>query len=170
MDKIINFILYPQFTGKLFVIRAIFIAISLISLYGIYFFLKDSKWLRHIIWEDLVQFFTWKPFETRKFLQAWQKINKRLEKGLESEYKLAVIEADSILNDVVKRMGYATGDSLGERLDEIGEDILTNIEEVREAHNVRNDIVHDLDYQLTLERAKEIISIYEKALAELEAL
>jgi hypothetical protein len=88
---------------------------------------------------------------------------------LESEYKLAVIEADSVLDDILKRMGFA-GQTLGERLEKLTSASLTNIEEVREAHKTRNNIVHDPNYRLSLDEARKLISIYEKALVDLQAL
>lgn len=169
MDNLINFILYPQFVGKLALVRVVFIAISALFILGIYYFVKNSSWLKNLFWEDFIQFITWKPFETRKFIKTWQKIIKRLEKGLESEYKLAVIEADSVLNDILKRLGYVNGESLGERLDQVDKDFLSNLEEIRNVHSVCSSIIHDPDYTLSLEKAREIISVYEKALTELEA-
>jgi len=116
--------------------------------------------------KDLVAF---KSYEIKKFEKVWVKIKKRLESPLESEYKLAVIEADDLLNEILKKMKYK-GESLGERLNQITADIISNIGEVRKAHDAYNNIIHDPDYQTTLEQAQKFIKIYEKAFQGLNIL
>ena len=88
---------------------------------------------------------------------------------MESEYKLAIIEADSILDEILKRMGYM-GDSLGERLEKLTSASLPSLDEVKDAHKVRNNIVHDPDYKMTLDEARITIASFEKALVDLQAL
>jgi len=105
-------------------------------------------------------------YETKRIEKAWAKIKKRLERPLESEYKLAVIEADDFLNDIFRGMKYK-GESFGDRLKQVTPDILPNIEEVKRVHEIRNNIVHDPDYQLSLEQAQVFIKTFEKALQDL---
>ena len=88
---------------------------------------------------------------------------------MESEHKLAVIEADSMLDNILKRMGFG-GESLGERLEKLTVASLPNIEDAKEAHKIRSNIIHDPAYKLSLDEAKRIIEIYEKALTDLQAL
>lgn len=101
--------------------------------------------------------------------KQWFKIKARLDTGQESEFKLALIEADDLLSEVLKRLGYA-GETLGERIEKITKASLSNIEDIKEAHKTRNNIVHDPDYRLTLEEAKKNTEIYENALSGLQAL
>ena len=91
-----------------------------------------------------------------------KEIKKRLEKGWESEDKLAVIEADKLLDDFLKRMGYK-GESLGERLKQLDKEIMPNLDRLWDAHNIRGDIVHDPGCRLDHKKAKEVIDIYEQA-------
>ncbi len=80
-----------------------------------------------------------------------------------------MIESDSTLDEVLKKMGYL-GDTIGERLEKINVAVHPSVEEVRNAHKIRNNIVHDPDFRLNLDEAKKAISIYEKALTDLGAL
>lgn len=98
----------------------------------------------------------------------WAKITARLKAELESEWKIAIIEADSILNDILMRMGFG-GETLGERLDKLTAAFLSNLQQVREAHKVCNNIVHDPDYRVSLDEAKRVVGIYEQALRDLQA-
>lgn len=166
-EGIISLMLHPEFEGTLQLIRIIFVIVSLYSLAWIIFLLLRSTWLKRLILEDWVEFFTYKPFGKRKFFKQWEKIIDRLETGREAEYKLAVIEADGFLDDILEKMGYK-GETMGDRLKQLSSIILPNLDEVWEAHKIRNNIVHDPDYRLTLEQAKRTLEIYEKSLRDLE--
>jgi len=148
--------------GTLLTLKILSIGISLFFLIAIFYFIKNTTWLKFRYAEDLKEFFAFKPYEIKRFEKVWAKITKRLERPLESEYKLAIIEADNLLNKILERMGYKE-ETLGERLKKITADILPNIQEVSEAHKIRNNIVHDPDYKITLEKAQKTIKIYEKA-------
>lgn len=168
MPEIISWLISPTFSGWLLILKILFIVAALILLGFIIFAIAKTSWLKRLwIW-DLVEFFSFRPYGVRKVVKAWAKITARLETGLESEYKLAVIEADSMLNDILKRMGFG-GETLGERLEKLTTAILPNLEQIWKAHKIRNNIVHDPDYRLTLDEARRVLGIYEQALRDLEA-
>lgn len=99
----------------------------------------------------------------------WQAIFDKLESNNESEYKLAVIEADKILDGLLKDAGYQGGD-MGERLKQVSPDKLPNLDELWQAHKVRNQIAHETNFQLSQSQAKRAVEIYRRALEDLEAL
>jgi uncharacterized protein YutE (UPF0331/DUF86 family) len=169
INQIISFILNPTFSGWLLFFKTLFIFFSLLFLGFIIFALFKTTWLKRLIIWDLQEFLTYRPFGVSKVERKWQKIKKRLETETESEAKLAIIEADSMLDGILDRMGFG-GRTLGERLDKLTAVSLPNIEEVKQAHKIRNNIVHDPTYKLDLEEAKKVISAYEKALTDLQAL
>jgi len=169
LNEILNFILYPKIEGWLLVLKIIFLTFGSFFLGFIIWALIKTSWLKRLVLWDLREFITYRPYGMKKYAKEWEKIKKKLETGLESEAKLAFIEADSLLNESLKRMGYA-GESLGEKLNQLTEDVLSNIEEVQGVHKIRNNIIHDPTYKLNLEEAKRALSIYEKALTDLDAL
>lgn len=105
----------------------------------------------------------------KKTIKRWAKIEQRLKSGQEAEMKLAVIEADKFFDDVLKRIGFF-GKDMGERLKKINSSQIANIDGIWQAHKVRNNIVHDVDYKLTISDAEKVIGAYERALKELEVL
>jgi hypothetical protein len=105
----------------------------------------------------------------KKLIKKWSKIEKRLKSDQEAELKLAVIEADKFLDDILKRIGYF-GKDMGERLRKINSSQIANIDDIWQAHKVRNNIVHDVDYKLTEFGAERAVRTYKEALEELEAL
>ncbi len=101
--------------------------------------------------------------------KKWQSILMRLKKGDEASLKLAIIEADNIFDDILKRMGLP-GIDMGERLRQFEEHELASVNLVWEAHRLRNAIVHEPTIQITQEQAAQAVSNYEAALKELEYL
>lgn len=83
-----------------------------------------------------------------------------------NDWKLAIIEADVILDTILKKKGYAGG-SLGERLKSISPHQLSTLNDAWEAHKVRNNIAHaGSDFVLTKRMAEETISRYQRVFSE----
>jgi len=98
--------------------------------------------------------------------ERWEVVENHINSNTPGEWRLAVIEADSILDDVIKKQGYE-GESLGERLKAIDPSDLSNIQSAWEAHRVRNKIAHEgQGFQLDHREAKRIIGLYEKVFKE----
>jgi ABC-type multidrug transport system fused ATPase/permease subunit len=150
--------------------KIIFLLFALVFIAAIIYFLKNSTWLRRIFLQDFIEFATFSSYMMGKITKTWRKITERLERGTEDEAKLAILEADEILNGTLNKIGYTREETLGEKLDEITSDTISNIEEIREVHKIRNNIIHDPDYRLNLAEAQRAIFIYEKALRDLEVL
>jgi len=164
----VQFVSEPRGLG-FYIIRLVFIFLGLFLLGLTIYFLRNTSYLRFLILQDLVEFFTYRPYGIKRIGKSWDKILARLQTGDESEYKLAVIEAEDLLDDILKRMGYE-GEDLGGRLSHLTAATLPNIRELWQAHQVRNNIVHDPDYRLSLDEARKTLEIYEKALRDLETL
>jgi hypothetical protein len=159
----------PTLQTIISIVRIVFIVISAFLLGFIIFALIESTWLKRLIIWDMQEFVTYRPFGVKKLYKQWQKIKYKLNTGMESDYKMAIIEADSMLDDVLKKMGF-TGETLSERLEKVTEATITNLSDVLDIHKIRNNIVHDPDYKLTLDEAKRAMEVYEKAMTDLQAL
>lgn len=99
----------------------------------------------------------------------WDKIKKRLESGNESEYKIAIIEADKIIDDFIKHLKYA-GENMGDRIGNIPKGQIDNMDEIKEAHEIRNKIIHEEAFSINYEDAKEVLGKYEHFLRHFEVL
>jgi len=103
----------------------------------------------------------------KKTKVRWEKIKKHLESREEKEFEIAIIEADEMVGDLIKRMGYQ-GENLGEILKNVPETQIENIVQVKKAHETKNRIIHDERFSVSLELAKETLGYYEKFLDEFE--
>jgi hypothetical protein len=165
-NNLISFIISPPFSVWLLGIKIFFIFISLFLLGMIIFGFLKSAWFNLRFKDNINEILSYKPAGTKKTEKNWKKIMMKLNSGLESEYKLAVIEANNMLEDVLKRMGYS-GETITEKLKKVSSDVIPDIEEVKEANAVRNNIVYDPNYSLSLDRAKKIMEVYEKAFKDI---
>lgn len=159
----IYFISSPQLQDMLFPVKLVFAAFAMFFLAAAIYFMINSSWLQYKFLEDVTEFFSWQSYGMREISKRWDKIKNRIESGSESEYKLAVIEADDFLNEIMDERGY-DGEDLEEKIKESGKLLAPVFSEVMSAHEVRNSIVYNQDYSLDAERAKKILDIYESAI------
>lgn len=104
-----------------------------------------------------------------KYDAKWKEVREHLESLRDAEWKFAVIEADNILEEILGQMGFP-GDTLGEKMKQIDKNQLASINDLWEAHKLRNIIVHNPDYQIRYNDARVAVSQYEKALREMGVL
>ena len=84
-----------------------------------------------------------------------------------SDWRLAVIEADSILENLLEEKGIP-GIGIGERLKNIAPGDLSTLQVAWEAHLVRNKIAHEgSDFEFSDREAKRTIRLYEMVFQEL---
>ena len=143
------------------------LSLILLSLF-VFNFIRTDKFLRTRI--NLLK--TIVPPEAAKespLGSRWDEIQKHLNSTKEAEWKFAVIEADSLVDHVLKSSGYP-GDTMGERLKNIDKSQIVTLDYLWEAHKIRNRLAHDMNYFLRYGEAKRAIQLYEKTLKELQAL
>ena len=115
---------------------------------------------------NIPQEFTTKKKKARK---VWQDIRKKMESNNETDYKVAVIEADAFIDDLISRMGYS-GDNFGERLANIPTNHIVNIEGMKQAHEVRNRIIHDENFAVSKEDAERVLGQFEELLKSYQVI
>jgi len=167
IPDIISYILSPELQEKLLPMRVIFIALSLIFIIGIILLTSKTTYLRIKYRQGLTEFSKFKPFGLRKLIKRWKRIKKRLDKNNVNNAKLAILEADKLVDDILKRLGY-TGENLDDRLEKIDTNLVPSLEILQEIHITSKKISEHYDYYLTMKDSKSIIEKYEKVLQELQ--
>jgi hypothetical protein len=102
-------------------------------------------------------------------LSAWSKIQSKVKENTPDSMRLAVIEADGILDEVLKRMGLG-GETLADRLGNLKPGQYHSLDRVWDAHRLRNNLVHTPDFPVSIPKAEEAIAAYESFLKEAKAL
>jgi len=98
--------------------------------------------------------------------ERWDEIKKRLDSENPSEWKLAIVDADTLIDNFIKELGYQ-GETFGERLKRIGKGF-KGLDELWRAHKIRNRIVHEPDIKISKDSVRKVLSLYEKAVKELQ--
>jgi hypothetical protein len=136
-------------------------------------FIAGIIWVLPKLWQFRPKFKRTAPFAKapqEKFAKRrWEEIAKRAEGEKESDLSLAIIEADNLLDDILKRIGFQ-GDTMAERMSHITETQLSTLTNLREAHRVRNNIAHTPGFKITPPEARRILQKYRKVLEELEMI
>ncbi len=104
-----------------------------------------------------------------KFRKRWDAVTARMDSTNPSHHKAAILEADTLADEMLGEIGYEGGD-IGERLEHVMPGQLLSAERLREAHLVRNRIIHDRDFELPKAEAEELLAFYEALFKELELL
>src|SRR3989344_580910 len=150
------------------IIKIIFIVVSVLLVILIAMVILKIKNLMGVKINLLKEILPPEPV-TSGFNARWEEIEKHINSTREAEWKFAVIEADKLVDEVLKGAGFQ-GDTMGERLMNIQPGKLTTIQNLWEAHKIRNRLVHDTNYFLRYTEAKRAVGLYEKTLIELQAL
>lgn len=99
--------------------------------------------------------------DKRIIFAHWQRVT------MERDHKKAILEADKLLDHVLKMRGYKG--SLGDKL-KLCNNVFADIDGVWEAHKIRNKIAHELDFRLSTSEGNKAIGNFKRALRDLGAL
>lgn len=92
----------------------------------------------------------------KKERKQWEQIRARLSQKTVSQYKLAILEADYVLDKSLRQVGYR-GANLTEKLENVDSMQYVQIDDIRAAHQLRNAIVHDEHYVVDREQAEKVL-------------
>jgi hypothetical protein len=105
--------------------------------------------------------------DEKKIREVWAEILKTSDHGVMGA-KLSIIEADKLLDRILKSM-LMPGETLGERL-KYAAYKYPSIRQVWGAHRLRNQLVHDAAFELTIRQAKGALQDYEKVFKTLNVM
>lgn len=100
----------------------------------------------------------------------WHYVETLIESPNESDWRVSIIEADSMLEELLRQRGFA-GDTLSELLEGAKGGGFSTIQGAWDAHVVRNQIAHQgLDFPLTQVEGRRVIKMYQNTFEELGAI
>ena len=100
----------------------------------------------------------------------WDAIQQRVSENNPESWRIAIIEADIMLEETLNNAGYI-GQSLGEKLKSANTQSFTTLQDAWEAHKVRNEIAHvGSDFILTKKVAQETLTRFERVFREFGVL
>ncbi len=164
-DQIYNFFTDPEFSRVVLVLKLVSWSITLFLAILAAILLKKSDaawWLKERVNAREIAYGSGPD-------KRWGKILSRLNKGDDANLKLAVIEADNLMGEILQRASMP-GKNMEERLQQFEKHELASIDLVWEAHRLRNAIIQDPTAQISREQAEQAVKNFEAALKELDYL
>lgn len=157
----------PWSQNNLWWVEILSLIFSALFLWGTVYIIRKTSYLelkREQFLESLGKDFV----SRRRSLAGWKQIQQRMRSADQNNWKLAVLEADHILNEILKMSGYLG--TMDEKLPKLETEQLANIEDVKRAHLFRDKIAKDPAGDIKQEEAQEAISVYERAFRELNLI
>lgn len=98
----------------------------------------------------------------------WAVVEAHMNSGNEAEWRLAILEADNMLADLLKTLPIA-GIDVGEKLTNADRKSFQTLEDAWDAHKVRNRIAHDgSDFVVTEHLARQTIQKFKNVFTEFQ--
>lgn len=112
-----------------------------------------------------------KPRTLRRvvFEERWRAIQRKTSPASPDSLRMAIIEADALVNDVLGQLGFE-GKHMADRLVNLNPDEYATLNSLWRAHRVRNDLVHTPGFFLSPEDAQKVLLDYEAFLKEIKAI
>jgi len=96
----------------------------------------------------------------------WQKIVSQSQTANPNDWRLAILEADIMLDELLTVQGYA-GDTMSDKMKQVELSDFNTIDDAWEAHKARNRIAHDgTDFDLNQRDTRRIMELYERVFRE----
>lgn len=160
--------IFDFFRANLSYLKALSIFLTVFMFGATIFFAIKTGWIATRV--DRVRDVVLKSdLPKKRTIKAWRNITHHYFAGDEANLKLALIESDKVLDDALKIAGYR-GETLGDRLKQLTHNDLSVINEIWEAHKLRNQIVHEQNFRLDRKIAERSLAVYRKAFEELGLL
>lgn len=110
----------------------------------------------------------WEEAERKRFQKAWEELSQLAKVGGAPGRKLAMIEADKLVDTVLRKVGFP-GETMAERL-KVAEYQHPAIKNMWTAHRWRNQLVHEAHFTLTERQTLEALKAFEAVLRSFKAL
>lgn len=110
----------------------------------------------------------WEEAERKRFQKAWDELTQLAKVGGAPGRKLAMIEADKLVDTVLRKVGFP-GETMAERL-KVAEYQHPAIKNMWTAHRWRNQLVHEAHFTLTDRQTQEALKAFEAVLRSFKAL
>lgn len=159
----------PEASFAFNLLRLMFIVLDVVLLAGTVYVLWELWKLRPPLYLDLEPGRRVYTLGHAIIKERWDKVSKRFALGTPEGLSLALIEADKIVDDVLKNLGLE-GQHMADRLGQLSPDELKTFSRVWRAHRLRNEVVHSPDFYLTTADAERALDDFEAFLKEVQAL
>lgn len=145
------------------------IVVSFFMIIGIIYCVEQIKFIRkkeELIYDTKVELAYQETTKGDPALgHRWEDVKRLIDSTNQNDWKQAILSADLILDDILTTMGYR-GESVGEKLKRVEPADFRTLQQAWEAHKVRNQIAHEVGFNLTHYDANATIGLYRTVFEE----
>lgn len=98
----------------------------------------------------------------------WSSVEKALEQDGHIGRKMAIIETDKIFGKLLEKKNFP-GDTIEKKIQNI-QTIFTNLDKLNYARAIHDKIISELNYEVSIDETKELISAYYQAIVDITQL
>ncbi len=141
--------------------------LAIIFLAGIFFVLIKAREVHHKEHEQFLAIYAEEIIAKEKMVQ-WQIVLDHVNSESPAEWKLAILEADNMLDEILEDQGYL-GETVAEKLKAMNPARIASYSDVWEAHKFRNQIAHGgaIDMDISKKIARDTIAKFGNAFRDL---
>lgn len=159
----------PSFRLFFFAFKTVFLMLNAALVIGLIYVFRKSWQFRSFLSSEEVSIKHSSSAKNPIFIKRWSEIEKKAATGLPEAVKIAIIEADKLVDDVLKKFGIA-GEHMADRLENLPTDEMRNLDALWRSHRLRNNIVHAPGFEVSSAEAKHALKNYKAFLEELGIL
>jgi hypothetical protein len=89
----------------------------------------------------------------------WERVEKLAASPNPSDWRVAILEADSMLDELIVKLGYQ-GEDMGERMRGMNPEAFPYLSEAWRVHKLRNIVAHETSYDLQKGETEDAIDAY----------
>jgi len=174
-QSIVSFFTTSAFVAKVFyflkIILMVYTVILIVAIILVVINARPKKMIKEVQ-EDIESILAKEGKAAKGFAPGgdrWTEILKMVEAGEESSWRLAVIEADKFFDEIMRRLGYS-GENFGDRLKQMHPTEVSNLNDIWDAHRIRNSLSHDVNFKLSREEARKAVGAYGTAMKDLDVM
>jgi hypothetical protein len=145
-----------------------FILSIILSVFIIYFTVKSNMFVYRVD-EFVDALVAGDVLLRRRTARGWKEIMRKARSQDPANWSAAIITADKILGDLLRLAGYRGG-SIDDRLSVASADQITNLEEIKSAHALREKLIKDPSYALRREEMLEALRMYRATFKEFDLI
>lgn len=149
---------------NLYIFELSSIFLSALLLWGIVFTMSESGFITKRI-EEWMDYLGYGDVGKFRQLKAWKAILKKMKSVEPIDWKKAIMEADKILDDILKLSGFRSP-TTDERFKQLTPEMMPNLDELASAHKIRNRCAQEPDFVLSKDEAVQTLKIYKKSFQE----
>jgi len=98
--------------------------------------------------------------------EQWKGIEKYMQSHNPSDWRLAILEADILLYDMLEQIGFE-GDTIADKLKSVDPASFNSLDDAWRAHKIRNVLAHEgASYELTYDEARKTINRFKTVFDE----